>query len=330
LTPDTTYYFSVKEVNGSGYNGPASTPVSANAGAAVSLPATPTGVSATAVSSSVITISWNTVYGASGYNIYRSTSSTSGYIKVNTTAITGTPYTNTGLTAVTTYYYKITAVNGGGESPQSTSANAATQAALMQAPQNLSASNTDPGSIALTWSPVSGGVLYNIYRSDSAGGAYSVIDTISLTSFTDIGLNVSTTYYYQVSAVSSGGVEGERAEISKITSNVQGPIKVPKSNISEALTWLTANGESYLVDLNTSSIIVPATLSYSGITDITITLRGTGSTRVVSLNTGNAGSLFTIPSGVTLVLDTKITLNGYITNTAPPSFHMNGKTHMCA
>lgn len=59
------------------------------------------------------TISWKKISGASGYEIYRSTKSKSGFKKIKTT--TKTSYTNTKLTSKKRYYYKVRAyrtVNG--------------------------------------------------------------------------------------------------------------------------------------------------------------------------------------------------------------------------
>ena len=66
-----------------------------------------------------MSISWTSVSGATSYNIYWST--TSGVTKTTGTKITGatSPYTHTGRTNGTTYYYVVTAVNGYGESSES-------------------------------------------------------------------------------------------------------------------------------------------------------------------------------------------------------------------
>jgi fibronectin type 3 domain-containing protein len=88
-------------------------------------PNTPTGVSAAAVSSSSITVSWTPVLGATGYTVYRSSSATGIYAEVGTTTVL-TMYTDTGLTAATTYYYQVTAKNANGESARSAPASAAT------------------------------------------------------------------------------------------------------------------------------------------------------------------------------------------------------------
>ena len=78
----------------------------------------PSNVNATAGDGQV-SISWGSVSGATSYNIYWSTSP-------GVTADTGTnisnvtsPYTHTGLTNGTTYYYVVTAVNNYGESGES-------------------------------------------------------------------------------------------------------------------------------------------------------------------------------------------------------------------
>ncbi|HEX4956118.1 MAG TPA: fibronectin type III domain-containing protein [Thermoanaerobaculia bacterium] len=68
-------------------------------------PAAPTGLSATAVSSSQINLSWSAVSGATEYRILRSTTSGGPYTQVGTS--TTTSFSNTGLTASTTYYYVV-------------------------------------------------------------------------------------------------------------------------------------------------------------------------------------------------------------------------------
>jgi hypothetical protein len=85
----------------------------------------PTGVQATALSVDSIKVSWSGVSGISQYYVYASANEngTYGYMGSSTT----TTYIIGGLTSGTTYYFKVAAVNDGGEGPLSSPAHATTQ-----------------------------------------------------------------------------------------------------------------------------------------------------------------------------------------------------------
>ncbi|WP_330459545.1 glycoside hydrolase family 18 protein [Streptomyces sp. NBC_00820] len=78
---------------------------------APTVPATPAGLAVAGTTSSSVSLTWNTVSGAMGYNVYR------GGTKV--TAVTGTSATVTGLSASTSYSFQVTATNSAGESAKS-------------------------------------------------------------------------------------------------------------------------------------------------------------------------------------------------------------------
>ncbi|MFE6362175.1 chitinase [Streptomyces sp. NPDC057806] len=84
------------------------------------VPAAPGGVTVSGRSSSSISLAWNTVPGATGYNVYR------GGTKV--TAVGGTSATVTGLAASTSYSFQVTATNSAGESPKSATVTGTTTA----------------------------------------------------------------------------------------------------------------------------------------------------------------------------------------------------------
>lgn len=89
-------------------------------------PAAPANVAASP-GDTQITISWDLVTGADSYSLYWS--NTSGVTKSSGTQIAHvtTPFTHTGLTNGTTYYYVVTTVDAGGESAESEEVTASPQ-----------------------------------------------------------------------------------------------------------------------------------------------------------------------------------------------------------
>jgi len=88
------------------------------------------------------------------------------------------------------------------------------------------------------------------------------------------------------------------------------PIVVSGLNLAEQLAWLRASSQSgnyYLVEVSANATLSAANLALpTGRTNLTVTLRGIGVARVI--NRPNMGAIFTIGSGLTLVLDENITL----------------------
>jgi len=89
------------------------------------VPATPKHMTATlGASRGQIALAWSAVAGATNYKLKRSTLSNGPFSTIQT--LTGkTAYVNSGLTSGRTYYYLVTAVNGSGESADSSKASAA-------------------------------------------------------------------------------------------------------------------------------------------------------------------------------------------------------------
>ena len=79
----------------------------------------PTGLSATAITTTSATVNWGAVSGATSYNLQYKASTATLFTTIN---LTGTSYNLTGLTAGTTYQYQVQAVCGGGSSVYSTTA----------------------------------------------------------------------------------------------------------------------------------------------------------------------------------------------------------------
>lgn len=81
-------------------------------------PVTPVGLTAARITATQVRLDWSTAYGATSYNVKRSTSSGGPYTTI-ATGLTNTSFNNGGLTAGVTYYYVVSAVNPFGESGNS-------------------------------------------------------------------------------------------------------------------------------------------------------------------------------------------------------------------
>jgi subtilisin family serine protease len=123
LTEATTYYYRMTAYNAQG-DSMYSSEVNAT-----TLPAAPSGLSATAASSSMIDLAWtDNSGGETGYKIMRKIGAGGTYSQVGTVGANVTSYSNTGLSGSKTYYYHVMAYNVTGDSAQSNEANATTPA----------------------------------------------------------------------------------------------------------------------------------------------------------------------------------------------------------
>ena len=166
-------------------------------------PPAPTGLVATAGSNQV-GLTWTSALGATSYNVKRGTTSGGPYSTI-APGVTATSHTDTTAVNGTTYYYVVSAVNGGGESPNSAEASATPQApSAPPAPTNLTAS-AGKKKITLNWNASAGATSYNVKRSTTNGGPYSPVATVTSTTLTNTGLTSGVTYYYVVTAANAGG-----------------------------------------------------------------------------------------------------------------------------
>ncbi|MBC2726306.1 cell wall-binding repeat-containing protein [Desulfosporosinus sp.] len=214
LSADTTYYYKVKAVNSAGTSAFSSRENATTLESDESNTLTaPEDLTARVESSSEIYLDWDSVSGATSYYVYRSTSSSGTYSKIDTT--TSSRYTDEDLEADTKYYYKVKAVNSSGTSPYSSREYATTlesdesneldESDTLTAPEDLTARVESSSEIYLDWDSVSDATSYYVYRSTSSSGTYSKIDTTTSSRYTDEDLDADTKYYYKVKAVNSSG-----------------------------------------------------------------------------------------------------------------------------
>ncbi len=232
LSAGTTYYFIVTAVNSVGESAASSQSSATTAAAPPSVPATPTGVTATGGANQV-SIAWTAVSGATSYNIYwlTATGVTTSSPKITTTT---NSYIQTGLAASNTYYYIVTAANAAGQSAPSAQVSAATNAPVVVIPSAPTGVTATGGAnqVSISWTAVSGAVSYNIYYATTSGVTKTNGTKITNASspYVQTGLAAGTTYYYIVTAVNSAAEGAASAQASAATNGAP-----------PALTTLTPN-----------------------------------------------------------------------------------------
>jgi len=175
-------------------------------------PTVPTNLSATAISTESIGLSWSPSTddesGIAYYRVFRDGEEIA--------TPTGAEYQDTGLASGTTYEYRVSAVNGDGlESDLSAVASATTLTDEgPPAPTGLTATPLDASQIRLAWTAPEGGAAgYNVFRDQV------FIGTVMATAFVDTGLEPATTYLYSVASVDADGIQGPLSgQISATTS----------------------------------------------------------------------------------------------------------------
>jgi len=281
LSPSTVYYYKVSTL---GINGESeqSNPISAETLEAPPIPV-PFGLSATSLSSNSIQVSWTAVSEATGYRIYRSDWESGSYALVGTNSTTS--YTNTGLSPLTLYYYKVSTVHSRGESEKSSPVSAMTQAEPdIQPPGGISASTLGTSSIQVSWSGVTGAISYKVYRASSASGNYNFIGNAASSPYTDSGLSASSTWYYKVSSVKDSQESVLSSSYASATTQSSGgsidyppvmPTGLVVSSVSSGsitITWnAVSTASSYNVYRSNTQTGAEAKINTSPVTDTSYT-----------------------------------------------------------
>lgn len=250
---------------------------SASAVADTTPPSVPTGLTATPVSVSQINLDWASStdnVGVAGYNVYRN----GGVTPIATT--TAAAYSDTGLTASTTYIYAVSAFDAAGNTSATTSPVSATTLTVPDTtppsvPTGLTATAASSSQINLSWTASTDNVRvdgYYVYRN----GGVTPIATTSATAYADTGLTASTTYGYVVAAFDpSGNVSATTSPASATTlAGAQPPAGAIMVNLKirggeeGKLINLRSNAKIKVVVFSTDSFdartIDPKTVTFGG------------------------------------------------------------------
>ncbi|RLD15752.1 MAG: hypothetical protein DRI22_02075 [Caldiserica bacterium] len=202
-------------------------------------PSSPTNLTGTIVSCHQVDLSWNDNSSDEDSFIVERKESSGSYSVIATLPANTTSYSDTTVSAETTYYYRVKAHNSWGDSGYSNVVNITTPACGTPpaAPTNLTATPASSDTIELSWTDNSDNEDgFRIERKE-AGGTYSEIATLpaNTTSYTDTGLNPETTYYYRVRAYNSFGTSGYSNE-AHATTPPAGTTPTSPSNLTAEAT----------------------------------------------------------------------------------------------
>jgi chitodextrinase len=191
-------------------------------------PSAPTSLTATAISTSQINLAWTAStdnVAVTSYLIERCAGAgCTNFAQI--TSVSGTTFSNTALSAGTSYSYQVRAVDAAANpSGYSNVASALTLAPDTQpptAPTNLTATTVNSAQIDLAWTASTDDVAVTSYLIERCAGAgcssFTQIATASGTSYSNTGLSAKTSYSYRVRATDA-------------TSNLSG-----YSNVATAIT----------------------------------------------------------------------------------------------
>lgn len=264
LNASTSYYYRLRAYNAGGSSG------DSNVASTTTLPNPPVAPvinSATNVLANGFTANWNSVSGATGYQLDVSidgafASYLAGYQNLDVGNTAGRSIT--GLTANTVYYYRLRAYNTGGTSVNSDVATTTTLPNPPGSPTANAATNVTNTNFSANWGSVTGATGYKLDVSTGSSFAsyvtgYQDLDVGSVTSRSVSVLVPNTTYYYRLRAYNSGGTSDNSNAIAANTLP-NAPV-APTANAATSVTssgfvsnWTAVTGGSgYRLDVSTSS-----------------------------------------------------------------------------
>ncbi|MCM2310563.1 MAG: M12 family metallo-peptidase [Steroidobacteraceae bacterium] len=176
-----------------------------------SAPAAPSSLTATATSSSGVSLKWVDNSGnESGFKVEQSSNGVD-YTEIATLGEGTVAFSNSGLSALTTYYYRVRAYNSEGNSGYSNAGSARTPDVPPVEPASVAAANNGDGSAAVSWVDASSNeTAFEVTREKwdtkfSRWSSATMVGTTPSGIVSLVDMAGAGTYRYSVRAVNSGG-----------------------------------------------------------------------------------------------------------------------------
>ena len=251
LNANTNYYYRIRAYNLCGTSINSGTIIATTLPNAPSAPVVnvPIGIIQTSY-----TANWSSVATATGYRLdvatdYAFTSFVPGYNNTDIGNITSTGVT--GLSANTSYYYRVIAYNTGGNSPNSNIISLTTLPNPPVSPATISATNAVQTSFIAQWGSSNTATGYRLDIATDSGftsivSGYNDKDVGNALAINVSGLTAKTTYYYRVRAYNTGGTSNSSGSISvtTLTNPASVPLELKSSSCNDMITlsWRKTTG----------------------------------------------------------------------------------------
>jgi hypothetical protein len=211
-------------------------------GTTVQPPAAPTGLNASAASSTQVNLTWTDASSnEAGFKVERSPDGTNNWTQIGTTNAGVATYQDLTVVANTAYFYRVRAYNAGGDSLYSNTANTTTPPAPQPpaAPTGLVASAISASQINLSWTDGSDNETgFKVERSlDGINGWTQIGTTLAgVTSYSDTGRAAGTTYHYRVRSYNAAG-DSLYSNTANATTNAAPPQPQQVNYVLSGATW---------------------------------------------------------------------------------------------
>ncbi|MBI5786550.1 MAG: fibronectin type III domain-containing protein [Rhodocyclales bacterium] len=325
ILPGRFYWYRVVAVNAKGEAVSAATSMTATSAGAGTPPQT---VTATAISPTIVNLAWTYAGPADvSFIVKRCIADAAGVctgalVTLATTAANATSYSDTTVSAETTYVYQVIAHNAAGDSAPTSSNVVTTLVAPATAPSMLVATPDSDMQVTLTWQDNSANeagflvqrsadsgvtwtdVMPNGTVPQNGGGVLNISVAANVMTLTEGGLTQNTAYLYRVASITAGGAStsapvpvttlySPAPNIGTVTS------ASPWNQVTLNWTLSPAAGQSatataFRVDRTDAAGLNPVSFNVTGnvmqYVDNAVTQATTYLYRVTALNGGNAGT----------------------------------------
>ncbi len=250
-----------------------------------------------------LTLTWNASNGATSYGVQVSTDLNFSTTVVNQSGVTTTSFDLSGLSSVTTYYWRVNAANSGGTSAYSSVFDFTTILAAPGAPVLVSPADEATGvptNPTLRWNQSATAASYRVQLSLTSDFSTTVLDSsLADTSVALTGLSNNTIHYWRVNAANAGGT-GPYSTVFDFTTIIAAPLAPMLLTPADGATGVATNpslrwnqsatATSYRVQLSLMSDFSTTVLD-STLADTSVAVTGLANSTVYywRVNASNAG-----------------------------------------